>query len=145
MTVEVPQQAREEIIDEEHLRLLTIGHYIAGGLCIAFASMFIFHFLFVVFMAANPDLFATSAGRRGAPPDGVMRVFAVGIGLFILAGWSFGGLTIYVGRCIKRRARRTLTFVVACLNTIFIPVGTVLGVFTLIVLSRPSVRRLYGP
>jgi hypothetical protein len=144
MTTEAPEQSREEIIDEEHLRLLTIGHYITGGLCIAFASIFIFHFVFIALMAANPDLFSTPSGQQVAPPDGVMRVFAIVIGLFILAGWSFGGLTIYVGRCIKHRARRTLTFVVACLNTIFIPVGTVLGVSTLIVLSRPSVKRLYG-
>jgi hypothetical protein len=142
--MEVPQQAREEIIDEEHLRLLSIGHYITGGLCIAFASIFIFHFLFISLIVANPDFFPAAPGRQVVPPDGIMRIFAVVIGLFILAGWSFGGLTIYVGRCIRRRARRTLTFVVACLNTIFIPFGTVLGVFTLIVLSRPSVRRLYG-
>jgi hypothetical protein len=36
-----PQQAKDEIIDEEHLRLLAIGHYIRGGPCIAFASLFI--------------------------------------------------------------------------------------------------------
>jgi hypothetical protein len=144
MSEALSDRAREEIIDEEHLRLLTLGHYITGGLCIAFASLFIFHFVFIALMAANPDMFSAPSGRQVAPPDGVMRAVAVMMGLFMLAGWTFGGLTIYVGRCIKRRARRTLTFVVACLNTIFIPFGTVLGVFTLIVLSRPSVRRLYG-
>jgi hypothetical protein len=145
MNEALSDRAREEIIDEEHLRLLTLGHYITGGLCIAFASLFIFHFVFIALMAANPDLFSTPSGQPVPPPDGLMRVFAVMFGVFVLAGWTFGGLTIYVGRCIKHRARRTLTLVVACLNTIFIPFGTVLGVFTLIVLSRPSVRRLYGP
>jgi hypothetical protein len=143
MTTEA-EQTREQIIDEEHLRLLTIGHYITGGFCIAFASIFIFHFLFLTLMAANPEFFPAPSDPGATPPDGVMRIFALVIGLFILAGWSFGGLTIYVGRCIKRRSRRTLTFVVACLNTMFIPVGTVLGVFTLVVLSRPSIKRLYG-
>jgi hypothetical protein len=144
MPAETPQAVREEIIDEEHLRLLTIGHYITGGLCIAFASIFIFHFVFIALMAANPEFFPTPHGEQVVAPDGVMRIFAVVIGLFILAGWLAGGLTIYMGRCIKLRTRRTLTFVVACLNMLFIPVGTVLGVFTLIVLSRPSVKRLYG-
>jgi len=144
MTTEASQQAREQILDEEHLRLLTIGHYITGGFCVAFASIFVFHFLFLTLMAANPEFFPAPPGQEGTPPDGVMRIFALVIGLFILAGWSFGALTIYVGRCIKHRTRRALTFVVACLNTMFIPFGTVLGVFTLIVLSRPSIKRLYG-
>jgi len=142
MTTELPHM-REQIVDEEHLRLLTIGHYITGGLCIAFASIFIFHLVFLSAMAVHPEWFS-APGRPAGPPDGAMRIFAVVIGVFILAGWTFGGLTLYVGRCIKRRERRTLTVVVACLNTLFIPIGTVLGVFTLIVVTRPSVKKLYG-
>ena len=146
MVSEIPQQARDEIIDEEHLRLLTIGHYITGGFCIAFASIFIFHFIFVLIASANPEFFAGhGANAPGAPPDGVMKVFAVVLGLVILAGWTFGGLTIYAGRCIKRRAHRSFTFVIAALNLMFMPFGTVLGVFTLMVLSRANVKRLYGP
>lgn len=145
MATDMQEHAREDLINEEHLRLLAIGHYITGGLCIGFASIFIFHFMFVALMAFNPELFSSgAAGPQANPPDGVLRVFAVVIGMIILAGWAFGGLTIYVGRCIKRRVRRTLTFVIACLNTAFVPFGTVLGVFTLIVLSRPNVKRLYG-
>lgn len=142
--MEIPQQARDDIIDEEHLRLLSIGHYITGGICIAFASLFIFHFVFILVAALNPEMFAGPGQSPQGPPDGVFKIFAVVIGMVILAGWTFGGLTIYAGHCIKRRVRRTLTFVMACLNTMFIPFGTVLGVFTLIVLSRPNVKRLYG-
>jgi hypothetical protein len=143
--METPQQARDEIIDEEHLRLLSLGHYITGGLCIAFASIFIFHFVFMLLGALYPEMFAgPNQTQQGQPDAEFFLIFAVVIGLVILAGWTFGGLTIYVGRCIKRRTHRTLTFVMACLNTMFIPFGTILGVFTLIVLSRPNVKRLYG-
>jgi len=142
--MDIPQQARDDIIDEEHLRLLSIGHYITGGLCIAFASIFIFHFIFILFATLNPEMFAAPGQAPQGPPDGAMKIFAVVIGMIIVAGWTFGGLTIYAGRCIKRRIRRTLVFVMACLNVVFMPFGTVLGVFTLIVLSRPNVKRLYG-
>lgn len=142
--MEISQQARDDIIDEEHLRLLSIGHYITGGLCVAFASIFIFHFVFLLLGAVHPDMFAAPGHAPSGPPDGVLKVFAVVVGMIIVAGWTFGGLTIYVGRCIKRRTRRMLTFVIACLNVMFIPFGTILGVFTLIVLSRPNVKRLYG-
>jgi hypothetical protein len=142
--MDIPQQARDDIIDEEHLRLLSIGHYITGGLCIAFASIFIFHFVFILAAALYPEMFSGPGQPHQGPPDGFFTIFAVVFGMIILAGWIFGGLTIYVGRCIKKRMRRTLTFVMACLNIMFIPFGTVLGVFTLIVLSRPNVKRLYG-
>jgi hypothetical protein len=138
--MDLNEEARQRIVDEEHLRLLTLGHYIAGGLHIAFASLFIFHFAFLVVLATNPDLF-------GAPPpklpvEGFFMVFAWVLGFVILAGWTFGGLTIYAGRCIRARRRRNFCFVMASLNMLAIPIGTVLGVFSLIVLSRDSVRKL---
>ena len=140
--MEIPQEQRDRIIDDEHLRLLGLGHYITGGLAIAFASLFIFHLAFLLVAAANPGMFPEAPGAH-APGPGFFATFAAVVGLMIVAGWAFGGLTIYAGRCIARRRGRMLTFVMACLNTLFIPVGTVLGVFTLIVLSRPSVKRQY--
>lgn len=144
MTTDISQQARDEIIDAEHLRLLSIGHYITGALYIAFASFFIFHFVFMLFVGLNPEMFAGTGQTSHGPPDGIIKIFAVVIGMLILTGWTIGGLTIYAGRCIKRRSRRTFAIIMACLNVMFMPLGTVLGVFTLIVLSRESVKRLYG-
>lgn len=144
MTTDISQQARDEIIDAEHLRLLSIGHYINGALYIAFSSFFIFHFVFMLFASLNPEMFAVQGQTPQGPPDGLIKIFTVVIGMIILTGWTIGGLTIYAGRCIKRRTRRTLTIIMACLNVMFMPLGTVLGVFTLIVLSRSNVKRLYG-
>jgi hypothetical protein len=141
--MDIPAEARERILDEEHLRLLSIGHYIHGGLVVAFASVFIFHFVFLTAMAANPQWFAPH-GQAPVPMDPVLRIFAVIVGVMILVGWTLGGLTIYSGRCMRRRAHRTFTIVMAAANTLLIPFGTVLGVFTLIVITRPSVTRLYG-
>jgi hypothetical protein len=44
---------------------------------------------------------------------------------------------------LRERKNRTFSFVVACVNCIHVPLGTVLGVFTIVVLSRESVKRLY--
>jgi len=139
----VTAEARQAIVDDEHLRLLAIAHYISGGLCIAFASMFIFHFVLFFFFAANPDFFPPGDRAHSGPGPGLFRAFAIAIGVFILLGWSFGALTIYVGRCIKRRAHHTLALVVACVNLLFIPIGTLLGIATIVVLVRPSVKALY--
>ena len=141
--VEAPADMRQSIIDEEHLRLLSLGHYITGGLCVLFASMFIIHFVMLVVMASDPNFFPPPKPGQPGPPDGAFRIFGIVIGVFILLGWTFGGLTIYVGRCIKRRGRRSLSLVMACLNLLFIPVGTILGVASIMVLTRPSVKRAY--
>ena len=135
---------REQIIDEEHLRLLSIGYYIAGGLHIAFASMFIFHLVFIVAFASNPEMFPPGAHGNEVRPDAMLHVFAWVIGSMILLGWLFGALTIYAGRCVKSRTRRTLSMIMAALNTLAIPVGTIVGVCGLLVLSRASVKQRYA-
>jgi hypothetical protein len=138
----VPPEDRQAIVDEEHLRLLAIAHYIDGGLCILFASMFIFHFMFF-FVMADPSFFPPPKPGHAGPPEAMFRVMGGVLGFFILAGWAFGALTIYVGRCIRRRTKRALTLVVAFLNLLFVPVGTLLGVATIMVLTRSSVKKAY--
>jgi len=141
--MDIPQSIRDEILDAEHLRLLAIAYYVDGALTIAFASVFIIHFVVFAVIAANPEWMAH--GGKSAPPDGLFKAFAAILGFMMVAGWTLGGLMIYAGRCIKRRARRTFTIVIGCINLPFVPVGTALGVCTLLVLTRRTVRRLYEP
>jgi hypothetical protein len=61
----------------------------------------------------------------------------------------FGGLMLCIGAVanvlsgifIPQRKHRTFSLCVARLNCIQIPFGTALGAFTLIVLSRDSIRQ----
>ena len=70
--------------------------------------------------------------------------FVVVGGAIVLFGWTLGGLTVYAGRCLGRHEKHTFCVVVACVNCLHMPLGTVLGVFTLIVLFRDSVRELFA-
>jgi len=142
-SVVISPEDRQAIVDEEQLRLLAIAHYVDGGLCILFASMFIFHFVLFFFMGSDPSFFPPPKAGHPAPPDAMFRIMGTVIGCFILAGWAFGVLTIYLGRCIRRRTKRVLTLIVACINLVFVPIGTLLGVATIIVLSRASVKKTY--
>ena len=86
-------------------------------------------------------------GQKGATPPpreffAVFRWFYVFFGAWLLASFV---LNILSGLFIGRRKFRTFSLVVAVLNCIHIPLGTVLGVFTIIVLLRPSVRDVYEP
>src|ERR1051326_4573187 len=136
----IEPQAKQAVLDEEHLRLLALFHFVQGGLCAIISCVLIIHFAFGLIIAFAPHLLGP-----GPPPPHWLGVLMCGFaGGFMLAGWTFGGLTIYSGLCIRRRQHRTLSFVMAVLNCLSIPYGTALGVFTFIVLSRESVKRLYG-
>jgi len=69
--------------------------------------------------------------------------FMAGLVCF-LVGQAVSISVIVSGRFIKKRVRYMFSFVLACLACVFVPFGTILGVFTIIVLSRESVKAKYG-
>ena len=131
----------QEVVDAEHLKVLSIAHYVYGGLQALLSCILIFHFGLGLFMAIAPRAFGEGHGQ--APPVWVGLLMSAVAGCLMLIGWLIGGLTIYSGVCLKRRRNRVFSFVMAIVNCLSFPFGTALGVFTLIVLSRSSVVRLY--
>ena len=124
--------------DSEHLKLLAIFHYVVAGLMALFACIPFIHFFMGLALATGtfPDT------DPEAQPIGIfIMVFA---GLFILAGWSLAVLIAYAGRSLQARRRYTYCLVMAGVECIFMPFGTVLGVFTIIVLMRDSVKEMFG-
>jgi hypothetical protein len=61
----------------------------------------------------------------------------------MLLSLVIGIFTIISGRKLGKQTGRTFSLVVAGINCAVFPFGTVLGVFTIIVLMRDSVRKLY--
>lgn len=129
--------------DEEHLRLLSIFHYVVGGLGALFACFPLIYLAFGVFALAAPRTF-TGAHGEPAPVFVGWLLIALGGGLTLI-GWTAAGLAVYAGRCLARRAHYTFCFVMACAECLFAPFGTVLGIFTILVLNRPGGRALFGP
>ena len=124
--------------DSEHLKLLAIFHYVVAGLMALFACIPFIHFFMGLALATGtfPDT------DPEAQPIGIfIMVFA---GLFILAGWALAVLIAYAGRSLQARRRYTYCLVMAGVECIFMPFGTVLGVFTIIVLMRDSVKEMFG-
>lgn len=162
MTLSAPSEAEEEIITRERLRLLALGFYIKGAVGAVFVSFFLVHFIMLLAFSFMPesawqtrppsqtsiDMVSPSPTPRPTniqgPPVAMFRIFAGAIGAIILLGWTFGGLTIYAGRCVHKRQRRSFIYVMAGLNCVLIPWGTLLGVFTFIVMQTPTARREFG-
>jgi hypothetical protein len=106
----------------------------------AFSSIFIVHIVIGILMINGG--FASSGPN---PPPPALGWLFVGLGsLAILFGWTFGILAIISGRFIRSRRHWMFSLVIAGLLCLSVPLGTVLGVFTLIVLLRDSVKSLYG-
>lgn len=129
--------------DNEHLQLLSIFHYVAGGL-LALASLFpVLHVMMGLIMILAP----TSSGAQ-ADEQAIATIFGlmfILVPLMIIAtGWIIAGLIIFTGRCLQKRTRHMFCLVVAGLECIFVPIGTVLGVFTIIILIRDSVKQQFG-
>jgi len=128
--------------DEDHLRYLQLGHTIAAVVTALFSCMFLIHVGIGIAMVVAPDSFFKDGPGKG-PPAGFGWVF-VGMGsIAVLFGWTLAGLMFTAGRSIRRRRRHTFCIVVAGVSCLFMPFGTILGVLSLIVLNRPSVKLLF--
>ncbi|WP_367345285.1 hypothetical protein [Stenotrophomonas bentonitica] len=146
MSTQPPVLATFSTEDASHLRLLSIFHYVLGGLTALFSLFPLIH--------VGIGIAALSGGlpmeSNGGPASlGETRLFGwmfIAIGsLLVMSGLTLAGFMAYAGRCLARRRRHTLCLVVAGLSCMLMPLGTVLGVFTLIVLLRPSVKVAFDP
>jgi hypothetical protein len=139
---EPPPEDRQAIVDGEHLRVLAICHYVMGGVA-CFSSLFPLIYVVVGLALALGGEFANKQPNEPVPPSVVGFAIAAFGGTCVCAGLVVGGLMIYSGRSMQQRRNRTLSLVLAALLCLWIPFGTVLGIFTFIVLMRPSVMWLY--
>jgi hypothetical protein len=131
-------------IDLQHLKALSICHYVLGGLTALSSSLFLFYIVMGAVFIISPS---AMSGGSGPPPPPVMGWLFVLIGsAAIVIGWTFSVLIIIAGRFLARRRHHLFCLIMAGVScAVAVPLGTVLGVFTLIVLLRPSVKELFQP
>lgn len=159
--------------DIEHLRLLSIFHYVMAGLFILGGLMGIGQAALIGYMfdeffamafepmrlsACSESEGSTAPAPEGTPPvssepdDGhrdtffslftdIAQVFAL-IGALISMTGAI--LLFLAGRSLDRKQHWGFCFFVAILLCLQFPLGTTLGVFTLIVLSRVSVKERFA-
>ena len=127
--------------DEQHLRLLSIFHYVLGSLTALFACFPLIHVAIGLAMVFAPHSMSNRPG--GEPPEFVGWLFTCfGAGMF-LAGLAVAVCIVLAGRFIAQRRRYWFIFILACFQCTIFPFGTVLGVFTILVLSRQGVKSLF--
>jgi hypothetical protein len=130
---------RQAIIDDEQLRLLSIG-YIVSGVLSVFMSLFgLLYAGMGAMIAAMPESSASSPGEA----EMMGTLFGtIGVVMFVLL-LALAIAKFRVASQLKKRRSKTLCMVVAAVTCIGIPWGTLLGVSTFIVLGRGSVERQF--
>lgn len=128
--------------DIEHLKLLSIFHFVFGGFAFLGLGFLAIHFFFMRMIFTHPEHFNSQGGHP--PPKEFFEVFQWIYVVMALICIAVAVANILSGVYLRQRKNRMFSMVLAGFNCVQMPFGTALGVFTFIVLSRPSVRQLYG-
>ncbi len=130
--------------EAEHLRTLAICHYVVAGLSIFGLAFLGLHYSIMRMAFGNPQMWDKAKSPPPFDPAEFFHAFQwfyLFFGVMIVAS---GILTLISGRFIHRRVNRTFSIIIAGLNCLYMPFGTLLGIFTLIVLTKDSVLQLYA-
>jgi hypothetical protein len=126
--------------DESDLNLLSVLHYVWSAFLGCGALGVAGYFVLL------GGLFGASATSSGADPAGAAvaagATVVIGAVIAIMMG-AFLVLHLLAASGLRKRKRRVLIYVASALMCTSFPLGTALGVFTIIVLGRPSVKALF--
>jgi hypothetical protein len=122
---------------DKQLDLLGLFHFILGGLTALFACLPLIH------VGVGAALLLGTFDSGEAAPRFVGWIFVLMGSLFVLGGWALAAAMIAAGRMLRRRKSRTACQVIAALECLLMPLGTLLGVFTLMALSQDRAQELF--
>jgi len=127
--------------DLEHLKLLATFHRVVGILMALFGCFPLIHLTIGIALFTG----GLTHDRHDLLPASVVGGLFIGIALFAMAAiWTLAIFVFRSARRLEEQRGYTHCLVIAGLLCMFMPFGTVLGVFTLIVLMRPSVKELFA-
>lgn len=124
----------------EQLKLLSVFHFVLAGITGIFSLFPIIHLVIGIIVLNSPE---------AAEPDEEYALAIVGLffvvmpALIILTGLTLSALMIAAGVFLSKRQKRKFCTVIGGLECLVVPFGTVLGVFTILVLMRESVIQLF--
>jgi hypothetical protein len=129
--------------DLSHIKILSIFHYVVAAIAALFACFPFIH-LFIGISMLTGSFFQGGSDQALPFPFSLFGlIFTVVPAAIILIGWAFAICMAFAGYFLSKKQRYTFCLVMAGISCIFTPFGTVLGVFTIIVLMSPSVKELF--
>jgi len=128
--------------DREHLRLLSIFHFVFAGLALLGIGFVFVHYFFMHTVFSNPEMWKNQ-GNAAPPPKAFLDAF---IWMYLFFGTMLVlafVLNLLSAIFLLQKRNRIFSMVIGGLDCLQIPFGTALGIFTIMVLSRDSVNELY--
>ncbi|MCK5841224.1 MAG: hypothetical protein KAH31_03585 [Candidatus Sabulitectum sp.] len=124
--------------DKDTLHILSIFHYILAGIIALIFCIPLVHLAMGITMTVG-------GVTENVPVLGIVgAALSVVIGLIILVGWGMAVLVFLAGKNLETQTRYQVCLFGAGVLCIFLPLGTVLGVFTLVTLQSDSVKELFA-
>ncbi len=138
----IDQQSREVFTNNEHLRLLSIFYFVFGGLSLLVAFILIIYavVLRIIFSSTGVIDSIESSGTYMEMPMNIIVGFLIAILILVTV---IGVLQIVAGFKLRNKTNRIFSLVMGVIALPSFPLGTALGVFTIVVLTRPSVIEMY--
>lgn len=121
--------------DSDLLSVVSIFHYVLGGfqMLISLAG-FVYVVVGVLMVTGAMD------SAKGEPPPPELGWIFVVIGIvFVLIFITIGLFTIKTGINMRKRRSRTLCIVIDSILCMMIPFGTIVGIFGLVLLTKPEI------
>jgi hypothetical protein len=129
--------------DQQYLKIIAIFHFVVGGIAGLISCFPIIHLVLgLTFLFGN---FSSVQPTDTMPMSLFGLVFTVIPALIILLGWAFAICVMLAGYFNIKRQHHMFCLVMAGVECMFMPFGTVLGVFSIILLIKPEVKALFAP
>jgi hypothetical protein len=126
--------------DESNLNVLGILFFVYAGI-VGIGALALSAFAVVPAILIS----GAAAAPPGAPPPMLFGgIFAALFGLFALLLAVKCVILILAGRALGRRQHYVLVMIGACASLFTFPLGTALGVCTILMLQRPGVKVAFG-
>jgi hypothetical protein len=130
--------------DIQHLNILSIFHYVVAGIAALFSLFPIFHLLMGISMLTGGFFPEEAQAGMQFPFSLFGLMFTLIPAAMIFFGLVFSAFLAVAGYFLSKKQNHMFCLVMAGVSCIFMPFGTVLGAFSIIVLSRPSVKELFN-
>lgn len=125
--------------EEKQLDQLALGFKVYAAVQALFACFPFIH-LFIGIMVVTGGF----GNDKNGPPPAFGWIFIVIGTIFITLGWTVAICNYYAGKFIKERRNYTYCFIMSCVDCALMPFGTILGIFSIILLIKEQIKETFN-
>jgi hypothetical protein len=133
--------------DTEDLRRLALAHYVVGVLTALMALPFVVGTWWGVRLMRHPETlgeWSLLPSELDFPPELIAQMVVFFFASILLLVLVHAAVVAWVGWYIARARRYWVVYIFSLLDCTYVPFGTIIGIWALVVLHRPSVKVRFG-